>query len=95
MRSLFYPQSVVIVGISETLGNLRPKRDTAGGDRNGFRGRPPADVESLKQLLVAFSQTLLTSPEIEDLEINPLIVLDAGAGCVVVDARMHVQQKEK
>jgi len=61
----------------------------------GFRGQSPADVESLKQLLVAFSQILLASPEIENLEINPLIVLDAGAGCVIVDARMHVQQKEK
>ena len=59
----------------------------------GFRGHSPADVESLKQLLVAFSQILLASPEIENLEINPLIVLDAGAGAVVVDARMHVQQK--
>ncbi len=56
----------------------------------GFRGRPPADVAALKRLIAVFSRILIASPEIENLEINPLVVLEDGLGCIAVDARMQV-----
>ncbi|HET8799534.1 MAG TPA: GNAT family N-acetyltransferase [Thermoanaerobaculia bacterium] len=54
----------------------------------GFRGTPPSDVEALKTVLLRLSALLTVSPEIRELDINPLKVLASGA--VAVDARIRV-----
>ncbi len=56
----------------------------------GFRGQLPCDKAALKQLIVSFSHILIDSSEIDNLEINPLIVLNEGKGCISVDARMLI-----
>ncbi len=56
----------------------------------GFRGHSPCDLTSLKQLIVSLSHILIDSSEIFNLEINPLIVLNDGKGCISVDARMLI-----
>jgi acetyltransferase len=58
----------------------------------GFRGQPPADVESLLRILMTFSRILIDYPEVYELEINPLLVLSKGQGCVVVDGRIRFNQ---
>ena len=58
----------------------------------GFRGHLPCDKAALKQLIVSFSHILIDSPEINNLEINPLIVLNDGEGCINVDARMLINK---
>jgi len=55
---------------------------------NGFRGGLKADLESIKRCLVSVSRLLYEHPEIQQLDINPLIVLREGQGCMVVDARI-------
>ena len=55
---------------------------------NGFRGGFKADPESIKRCLVSVSRLLYEHPEIQQLDINPLIVLREGQGCMVVDARI-------
>ncbi len=57
----------------------------------GWRGRPPGDVKALYDALLRFSALIEDFPEIEQIEINPLIVLDEGQGCVAVDARAYVR----
>ncbi len=52
----------------------------------GFRGSKPLDVEQLASAVLALSDILLTMEEILEIEINPLIVSEAGA--VAVDARV-------
>jgi acetyl coenzyme A synthetase (ADP forming)-like protein len=56
----------------------------------GYRGRPPADVEALNELLLRISQLAEEIPELLELDLNPVIVLPAGRGCAIVDARMKV-----
>ena len=41
--------------------------------------------------IVAFSKILMCFPDIHELEINPLIVLERGKGCRVVDSRMRLR----
>jgi acyl-CoA synthetase (NDP forming) len=53
----------------------------------GFRGGPVADIDALRRCLVNVSRLLHDRPEIQTLDINPLIVLKGGQGCVVVDAK--------
>ncbi|MBI3030980.1 MAG: acetate--CoA ligase family protein [Candidatus Rokubacteria bacterium] len=52
----------------------------------GVRGRPPADVPSLIDALLAVSRLAAdTAGEIAELDVNPLLVLPAGRGAVAVD----------
>jgi acyl-CoA synthetase (NDP forming) len=55
---------------------------------SGARGRNPRDLESLVDALLRLGRLAEDFPEIEELDINPLFVLDQGQGCVVGDARM-------
>ncbi len=57
----------------------------------GWRGGAPKDVEALKDALLRFSVLVEDLDEIEQMEINPLVVLDRGQGCVAVDARVLVK----
>ncbi len=54
----------------------------------GFRGAPAVDESAFRQLLLALSQLLDLCPEIEEMDLNPVMVLRTGA--VVVDARIKV-----
>jgi len=54
----------------------------------GWRGSHPHDVNALKEVLLRFSALVEDFPEIDQIEINPLIVFDEGKGCAAVDARV-------
>jgi len=56
----------------------------------GFRGQPPSDTAALVKCMVRASRLLAEHPEIRNLDINPLIVLEKGKGCLIVDAKMDV-----
>jgi acyl-CoA synthetase (NDP forming) len=57
----------------------------------GFRGSPAADEAAFCRLLVRVSHLLHTCPEIQEMDLNPVMVLSSGA--VVVDARVRVGSK--
>jgi hypothetical protein len=53
---------------------------------DGFRGRPPADVEALADAVVAFSHMAAQLGErLAEAEINPLFVLPRGRGVRAAD----------
>ena len=54
----------------------------------GYRGAPPADEHSLRDVLMRVSELILVAPEISELDLNPVIVLTDGA--VVADVRVRV-----
>jgi len=54
----------------------------------GFRGGIKADLDALRQCLVRVSRLLYEHGEIQQLDINPLVVLAEGQGCQAVDARI-------
>jgi acyl-CoA synthetase (NDP forming) len=56
---------------------------------HGFRGRPAGDVDALADVIVAVSR-LVERPEVNELEINPLIVQSQGKGVKAVDALIRV-----
>ena len=57
----------------------------------GWRGAPPGDVPSLEEALLRVSQLAGDHPEIAEMDLNPLNVLEPGRGCVVVDARVAIR----
>ena len=56
---------------------------------HGYRDHPPAQLEALYDVLIAVSQMLVDLPELLELDINPLLVDEAGA--IALDARVRVR----
>ena len=57
---------------------------------DGFRGAPAADRAALLDVLLRISALVELVPELVELDLNPVIVLERGAGAVVVDARLRL-----
>lgn len=59
----------------------------------GFRGKPPADVDALADILVRVSHLAVHfEGDLAELDINPLMVLARGKGVKAVDALMLLQR---
>lgn len=55
----------------------------------GYRGQPPADVAYLQDMLVKLSNFVHQTPQINEIDMNPLFAYENGA--VVVDARVILE----
>jgi len=58
----------------------------------GVRGERPSDTEAIADTLLRLSQLVTDFPEIMEMDINPLIVFEAGRGVVGVDMRLVLAQ---
>ena len=54
----------------------------------GYRGKPPADIDAIVEILIRLSQLAANHPEIRELDINPLLA--DSAGVVALDARIRI-----
>jgi len=54
----------------------------------GARGRGEKDLECLEQCIQRLSQLSVECPQIKELDINPLLVLDRGKGCFAADIKI-------
>ncbi len=55
-----------------------------------FRGRPPADTGAFAETLARLAGLAAAHPEIAECDLNPVLLLDEGQGCVAVDARIRL-----
>lgn len=58
----------------------------------GARGEPPADIDAVVESVLRVSQLVTDFPEINELDINPLRVLEDGKGCLAADARIVLEE---
>ena len=56
----------------------------------GLRGEPPRDLDALEEVILRLSQLAERHPEIEEMDINPLISL--ADGVIAVDARIQLSE---
>jgi acetyltransferase len=61
---------------------------------DGIRGRVRSDIPAIRECLLRLSQLALDCPQIKELDINPLIVLEETKGCYVADARIMLQTSD-
>jgi acetyl coenzyme A synthetase (ADP forming)-like protein len=104
---LFGPLVMVGLGgvqvelIKDVAFSLQPLRDV-DPDRmlkqlktlpllQGWRGSQPRDIDTLKEMLLRFSVLIEHFPEIEQMEMNPVLVFNKGQGCAAVDARILIK----
>ena len=59
----------------------------AGKLLKGVRGSGRADIEAVQAAIAALSQAALDFPELEEIEINPLVVYPQGQGALALDSR--------
>ena len=52
----------------------------------GARGQRPADLDALEDLIARVTQVALDFPEVQELEVNPILLGDEGEGAWAVDA---------
>lgn len=57
----------------------------------GVRGEEPSDLIAVKEALLRLSQLVTDFFEILEIDINPLMVLPAGKGAVVIDSRLTIK----
>jgi len=60
---------------------------------SGARGRKPADIKALKDIILRIAQISLDFPEISEFEVNPVIVADEGEGACAVDALVTIRRE--
>ena len=59
----------------------------------GARGQPVADIPALARAVVALSEFIAGAPEIEQIDINPVMVRPKGEGLVAVDAAIFLKEE--
>ena len=79
----FRPAPVTTDEVAEMLAELR-----GAVLLEAFRGRPAADVAALADASARLAALAATVPQLVEGDVNPLLVLERGHGCVAVDVRL-------
>jgi acyl-CoA synthetase (NDP forming) len=72
--------------VNEMIGEIRSIRLL-----RGVRGEKPADMAAIADTVLRISQLVTEYPEIVELDINPLMVFEAGKGAMAVDMRLALK----
>lgn len=57
----------------------------------GYRGRPPADIAAIEDLLLRVSWLVEHVPQVSEMDLNPVKVFVPGDGYAIVDLRIRVE----
>lgn len=60
----------------------------AGKLLTGFRGAPKADLDAVVDVILRLGQLALDFPQIQEVEVNPLLVYPEGQGVLALDGRV-------
>jgi acetate---CoA ligase (ADP-forming) len=85
---VFKDVSFRIAPIDEIIADSMIKQIKSYTILKGIRGKMPRDIPAIRECLIRLSQLALECPQIKELDINPLIVLEENKGCYVADARI-------
>jgi acetyltransferase len=95
---LFGAGGTAVEVLRDTVQGLPPldmklARDLIRGTRlhrllEGYRDRPPADLDAIAAALVRLGALVIAHPEIREIDINPLLA--DGSGVIALDARVRV-----
>jgi acetyl coenzyme A synthetase (ADP forming)-like protein len=93
---------VLVDLLRDTVFRLHPLTDADAAEMvrslkaavllHGYRGQPPADEAAAIEVLLRVSTLLQICPEIHELDLNPLKVLERGARAVDVRVRVSREQ---
>ncbi|WP_035053352.1 bifunctional acetate--CoA ligase family protein/GNAT family N-acetyltransferase [Andreprevotia chitinilytica] len=87
---VFNDIAVALPPLNEVLAEHLIRRTRVKKMLGNFRNQPAVDVEAIKAVLLRVSEMVCELPQIQQLDINPLIASDTGV--VAVDARVLLAQ---
>jgi len=57
---------------------------------DGVRGEKPSDISKLSECIQRLSQLVTDFKEIKELDMNPVLVMEQGEGCKILDVRIGI-----
>jgi len=57
---------------------------------DGVRGEKPSDINKLSECIQRLSQLVTDFKEIKELDMNPVLVMEDGEGCKILDVRIGI-----
>ncbi len=88
MIELIDDRAAELPPLNQFLARRLIQRVRSAATLGEWRGAPAADLEAIEHVLLRVSEMVCALPQLREMDINPLIVDDAGA--LVVDARIVV-----
>lgn len=79
-----------LVPVSPAEAHRMVSETRSFGLLRGARGQRPADIDAIIDTIVRVSELVIQIPEIEELDINPLIVGNEGDGVFAADVRIGI-----
>jgi acetyltransferase len=83
---VFRDRALALPPLTTTLARRLMERTRIYRALQGVRGRPPVDLAALAQLLVCFSELVVSHPWIREIDINPLLA--SPGRLLALDARI-------
>ncbi len=87
---IFQDFAVALPPLNQTLARRLMEETKAYRLLKGYRGKKPADLKQLEQIIVSFSNLIIDFPEIAEVDINPIAVTDGRASAL--DARIVIDK---
>ena len=89
---VFKDRALALPPLNATLARRVIEQTRIFAALKGVRGRDPADLAALDQLLVRFSELVAEQRWIKEIDINPLVT--SASGLIALDARMVLHSAE-
>jgi acetyltransferase len=89
---LFGDVAFRVAPLSEADAREMIEKTRAGRLLTGFRGQIHADLDAVVDAILRLSQLAVDFPQIEEMEINPLLVLPRGQGALALDGRIILSE---
>jgi acetyltransferase len=80
--------SIGLVPLNQILAKRLMEETEVFRMLQGYRGKPPADLRQLEQIIVSFSNLIADFPEIAEMDINPIAISQGKA--FALDARIVI-----
>ena len=87
---IFQDFSVALPPLNQALARKLMEETRVYRLLQGYRGKPPADLAKLEQIVLAFSNLIADFPEIAEMDINPIALSDGKA--IALDARIILDE---
>ena len=81
--------------LSEADARAMVMETAAGKLLGGVRGRPPADIDAVVDAVRRVGELMANAPAVSEVDLNPLIVGQAGEGAWAVDVRIVLDETER
>jgi acyl-CoA synthetase (NDP forming) len=94
MVELFRDVRFALTPVTDVVAEEMTRKLRSAKLLDGFRGAPPGDRAALVDVILRVSALVEAAPELRELDLNPVKVLEPGKGTVVVDARIRVGRTE-